>query len=123
MGRAAKLTAVLLVLLMAGAPLVACMLPGGATSAEELACCREMGSDCGSDQMPSSHSCCKTIAQSAQLALTRTPFDLPHLLLISYLPLPVISDLAVSHNAFAPFAASDHSPPEAPPSSLNILRI
>jgi hypothetical protein len=123
MNRTAKFAAMLLVLVMAGAPVMACMIPAGGLSAEEDACCREMGPQCGSDQMPSSHSCCKTVASSAQLSLIRTPFDLQHLYLVIYLPEQTVSARTISGRVFAAFATYDHSPPEASVPSPDILRI
>jgi hypothetical protein len=123
MNRTAKFAAMLLVLVMAGAPVMACMVPAGGLNAEEDACCREMGPQCGSDQMPSSHSCCKTVASSAQLSLIRTAFDLQHLYLVIYLPEQTVSARTISGRVFAAFATHDHSPPEASVPSPDILRI
>lgn len=123
MRQVAKVGAVLLVLLMLGAPLVACMLPAGATSAEEQACCREMGNQCGSDQMPSSHSCCKTLAPSAQLAIAKKPFHLQKVSLIAYLSQQVVDSLVLGPAEFSQAGTADHSPPETVPSAFNILRI
>src|ERR1700730_19110124 len=58
--------AALLVLLVM--PGLSCFVPQQLLSASENECCRQMGSRCGSQEMSSHQSCCKSLAQqSAQL--------------------------------------------------------
>jgi hypothetical protein len=123
MNRAAKLGAILLVFLMAGAPLMACMLPVNTMSDDEQACCREMAGQCGQADMPSSHSCCKTLAGSVQLAVAKSRFELPYRSLIFDLPLQLHDSQVLNQVATSVPIFLDQSPPETPPSSSNILRI
>src|SRR5262245_50898396 len=73
---AAKLGVCAMILVLAGAQPLACMLPGGATAEEQAACCREMGPDCNSGDMPSSHSCCQTTSAPDRVALAKASFKL-----------------------------------------------
>ena len=102
---------------------MACMLPVSTMSDDEQACCREMAGQCGQADMPSSHSCCKTLAGPAQVAVAKSRFELSCR--------PIVVDLAQQyHDAqlSAQIAAAipvflDQSPPETSPSSSDILRI
>jgi hypothetical protein len=123
MHRAAKLGALLLVFLMAGAPVVACMLPASSMSDDEQQCCREMAGQCGQPDMPSSHSCCKTLAGPVQLTVAKAPFDLQGQCIMYDLPLATHDLQAVTRISIAPVHGANHSPPTAPPLSPDILRI
>jgi hypothetical protein len=47
------------VLLWAGTPAMACLLPGRAQTEAERECCHHMAEHCGQSGMPSSHACCQ----------------------------------------------------------------
>jgi hypothetical protein len=112
----------LMVLLVAGTPLMACMLPNGVMTAEEKACCREMADQCSQNQMPSSHSCCKSVSPPKQLAVAQSTLHFTHHLALVCI-LPSMARLASLPQGIASVSvAFGHSPPEAP-SSANILRI
>lgn len=117
----ANLGVLLVVALLAGTPLIACMLPGGATTDEESACCREMGSECGHGSMPSSHSCCQRVSAPGQAALGKASFNLSVTLL--YVGPPRLDFNHSLPDAFRTVASIGHSPPETPPASPEILRI
>jgi hypothetical protein len=49
-----------LIVYFAAAPLLACIVPLRAMTAQERACCKKMARMCGSAEMPQTHSCCKS---------------------------------------------------------------
>jgi hypothetical protein len=120
MKRTAKIAAFLLVLPITVAPFIACVAQAATT--EEQACCREMGGQCGSDEMPSSHSCCKTLPAPVQLATAKSPFSLDYHALTFALPEQTASQSLPEPTPFAIFADLPHSPPGTPPTS-GVLRI
>jgi hypothetical protein len=61
------------VLLSLLAPTMTCAIPGAQMTAAEHSCCKQMMGKCGTMQMPVSHSCCKTKAESKQPALMQPP--------------------------------------------------
>jgi hypothetical protein len=117
----AKIGVLLVIAVLAGTPLLACMLPGGATTDEESACCREMGSECDHGTMPSSHSCCQTLSPSDQAALVKASFKLSMNLL--YLGAPEIDSDQGLPQVISSAISIGHSPPEGSPASFQILRI
>lgn len=118
-----KVGVFLLIGVMGGAPVVACMLPGAVTTAEEAACCREMAPDCGQADMPSSHSCCKTLSAPEQASLAKGTFELFQQLSLLYIVQPSFDSIQAAQQVLHPRVDLGHSPPEAPPSSSAILRI
>src|SRR5882724_4097706 len=119
----AKLGIFTLVVVLGGAPLMACMLPSNVMTAQEKACCRRMAHRCGDHTMPSTHSCCKTVGSPEQVATARLPFSQTPQLDFVYLMQPTVAFGDLGHRvALCPFAPG-HSPPESPPSSSDILRI
>jgi hypothetical protein len=117
----AKLGVLLVIALLAGTPLLACMLPGGTTTDEESACCREMGSECGHGSMPSSHSCCQTVSAPGQAAIAKASFKLSLTLL--YVGPPQLDFNQSLPQASRAVVSIGHSPPETPPAAPEILRI
>ena len=113
----------LLVLLMSAGQLMACMLPSGVLSAEEKACCREMANQCGDQGMPASHPCCKTITPPDQRALAKASFHLSYQAQLFYLLPARVQPNELPQYATPGFEVFDHSPPEAPRLTLDILRI
>jgi hypothetical protein len=120
MNRLEKIAAFLLLLPMIAAPFMACVAQ--AATAEEQACCREMGGQCGSDEMPSSHSCCKTLPVPVQLAAAKSPFCLDYHALTFALPEQTASRTLPEPTSFSILADLRHSPPGTPPTS-GVLRI
>jgi hypothetical protein len=119
----AKVGVLLLLLLMAGGQVMACMLPSGVLTAEEKACCREMADQCGHDRMPPSHSCCKTITPPDERAVAKSSFDLNYQVQVLSLPQAIIQVAELPQHVLAVSAILSHSPPEAQPFSIDILRI
>jgi len=117
-----KFGVLLLATVLAGTPVLACMLPGASMTAEESACCRHMASQCGHGEMPSSHSCCKTTSATDEVAFAKAAFNLSPQLDLVYIAesQPGLAQSMLS--AFLAVAAFGHSPPESPPSP-EILRI
>jgi hypothetical protein len=109
-----------MIAVLAATPLLACVLPSGATS-EESACCRDMADQCDHGTMPSSHPCCKTVSAPEQTALAKAPFKLfVHLL---YFVPTTLHSAQATPEVFHTALAAGHSPPEGPPGSSEILRI
>jgi hypothetical protein len=124
MRRAAKFGVLVLALLIAGVPVMACVLPSAALTAQEKACCRQMANQCGHDQMPSSHSCCKTVSPPDQTATVKSPFNLGYQLQVPGLPELTSPFFGLPEPAtFAVVSVLGHSPPQAQPVSPDILRI
>lgn len=119
----AKAGVLLLALLIGGGQLMVCMLPSATLSAEEQACCKEMGYLCGQDGMPASHPCCKTITPSEQTALSKSAFNLIYHAQLLYVIEPTIQPAGQPQQVSDISASFGHSPPEATSSSLDILRI
>ena len=113
-----------LALSLAPAAVAACVLPFVELSLAERQCCQMMGPECGQSHMPDSHSCCATKAptDTASLAATKSfsvapPAQLGSAGIADAAEPP--ADLGPLHGIFLTI----HSPPEAPPGSLAILRI
>lgn len=102
---------------------MACMLPSAALTAQEQACCRQMANQCGHNQISSSHSCCKTVSPLYQSAVVNSSFTLGYRVQVLHLPQPTVQLAELPQMSFADFSATGHSPPQAPPSSPDILRI
>lgn len=118
----ALILAVLFPLVM---PAMVCVLPNAHLSRAERACCKRMNGQCGSMEMPATHSCCQTTAQNVthwtaamQPKSVYVPIDLiasPALLQTALLP----GSVAVYGHMRFPVATLSQSPPSA----INILRI
>lgn len=118
----AKFGILLLSLVTAGVPVMACMLPSSVLTVQEKACCRQMASECGGQQMPPSHSCCKTVTPD-QSALAQSSYKLLHHVQLLWLAQLAGQVAALPRRASADFAVLVHSPPQAPACSADILRI
>jgi len=119
----AKFGILLLATMLASSPVLACMLPSTAATADEAACCRHMASQCGQGKMSSSHSCCKASPTSEQVAVAKASFSLSPQLDLIYIAEFQLGFGQGGPETFLAIAASGHSPPESPPSSSEILRI
>jgi hypothetical protein len=119
----AKIGVLALIVMVGGAPLMACMLPSNVMTAQEKACCRRMAHRCGDHTMPSSHSCCNTGGSPEQVAVARSSFSQTPQLDFVYLMPPTVVFGEMLRPAVARSSVPGHSPPESPPSSSNILRI
>jgi hypothetical protein len=103
---------------------MACAVPSGALTTAEKACCRRMARQCGGQQnMPASHSCCKTVSPRDQIAVAQTPYKFVHHVQLLGLTQPATQLAGLPQHGLRTLAVLDHSPPETPPSSTDILRI
>ena len=117
---ARKLVGVLLLGVLFGYPVMACLVPDAEMTEAERACCKHMAQQCGSMNMPSSHSCCqKEVSRpNSMLGATFAQLVAPALsgAMIAELPQPMVVG-----TEFSSFEL--HSPPESPPGTSSILRI
>jgi len=118
---AGKFTALLLAVALFSSPLMACLQPGNALTAEERECCRQMAGKCGGEF---SHSCCKSTLRDAvpYISSSRSTISVP--LHVPVAILPVAAGL-VSRNSDSLFFARSkiRAPAESPPEKISILRI
>ena len=102
-----------------GYPAMACLVPDAEMTEAERDCCKQMAQQCGSMNMPSSHSCCeKEVSRpNSMLGATFAKLIAPALsgAVVCELPQPL---------AIAPqFSAFElHPLPESPPGASSILR-
>jgi hypothetical protein len=105
------------------APATACMVPDAQMSAQERACCRTMGNQCGQVEMPASHGCCqKTPPGVRDNALDAKTLSL-HPVAVTAIRLIPSELLNPTSNIGAWVERPDYSPPKSPPSTVSILRI
>ena len=118
-----RFSAVVAVLALIAAPLLSCFVPGHVLSTGENECCRQMAEQCGSKNMPSSHSCCKASVQDSQPYVKGV--DNPRLAnpIVVTAVLPVISIPQLSVLSAPSIVEESHSPPLSPPESITVLRI
>jgi hypothetical protein len=116
----------LLSLLLLATPIMACLVPAAAMSAEERDCCKRMAQECGKMGMPQSHSCCQTTTVPDHFAAIKSSSDVTLIRLALVLAYAIESTLkipTVQESGSAPWAADIHSPPISPPVAISILRI
>jgi hypothetical protein len=115
-----QLASVPLLVLMLGYPVMACLVPDAEMTQAERECCKHMARQCGSMNMPSSHSCCqKEVSRpNAMLRASFAQLIAPALMgtVTGQAPLPYIAASKVSF-------FESHPPPESPPGTSSILRI
>jgi hypothetical protein len=115
--------ALVLLLVTALAPAMACMVPAVQMNTQERACCRMMNDQCGQMEMPASHSCCHKTPQSTYIMAPVAKTVLVH-------PVTVASTWLTSSELLNPNSIAarwvdrpEYSPPKSPPSAFSILRI
>jgi hypothetical protein len=120
----AKFMTVLLLLFVAGMPVMACMQPDTAMTSEEMACCKQMANDCGDmGDQSSGHDCCKKTTVRTDAAAVQPTTITFSIELFSLASLPTG---ATDHEQVGALLASmvhEYSPPESPPGFNQILRI
>jgi hypothetical protein len=92
--------------------------------ASENECCRQMGSQCGSQEMSSPQSCCKSpTQQSSQLYIgSGEHFQIaPAAAVTAFLPVAPTGILLAADSALT--IAQFHSPPLSFPEANSVLRI
>jgi hypothetical protein len=119
--RTGALMMLVIVVLWAAMPAMACLVPMRAMTPAEHDCCLKMAQECGSATMPSSHSCCQgqrrdTAVSPTPLYSATRPFDVAIVPQVSML---VVVNLPVSF----PVPALEAPPPESSPGASSILRI
>jgi hypothetical protein len=117
-----KFAVLLLALSLFASPLMACLLPNSSLTGEERECCRQMAGKC--DEMPSSHSCCKTTVRDTDpyLSNSRVQISAPAQATLAILPVSEIIGLPDLISQFV-ISSDSHAPPESPPVKSSILRI
>ena len=114
---------IVLLLLLAFAPAIACASPYAQLTPAEQACCHAMHFQCGQTAMPASHGCCQRTSPSVHdnaldtKAVAFHPAMVPVIWLAAWAlvnPAPAVIGW-VEH--------SDYSPPKSPPATISILRI
>jgi hypothetical protein len=104
----------LLVILLLGAPTMACAIPDAQLTVAEKQCCKDMGADCGrrASGRPMSHSCCKTSVQPPHDFRPSSTFSssAPSLV-ISAVDFPLVLPLAEQPGQFASWLSRTPSPP------------
>lgn len=119
--RSGALTMLVVTVLWAATPAIACLVPIHQMTKAEHDCCLKMAQECGSSMMPSSHSCCQghqretAVSPVATFSPTR-PFDVAIVPQISIL---LVASPSISLGA----PALEAPPPESSPGCSSILRI
>ena len=118
-----KLAVLVMVMSVWASPLMACMVPDALLTLEERECCKQMADDCGQMDMPSSHSCCKLVAQQADPYLVNSRFPTIHSVVGLVLFVTTTENSLSLSPARANTGLAGHSPPVSPPETISILRI
>ena len=119
--RKGALAMLVITVLWAVTPAIACMIPLRPMTQAEHECCKKMAQQCGSSAMPSSHSCCQGHEREGAVSPVPTysatrPFD------VAIIPQTAVL-LIASEPILPASAALEASPPEAFPGCSSILRI
>jgi hypothetical protein len=113
-----------MLLALLGTPGLSCFVPRQLLNAGEQECCRQMGSQCGSKDMPSSQSCCNAPRQqSAQpyVSSSAEHSQIAPAVVAAFFPVESTPALFVSDSAVT--IAQFHSPPLSPSETNSILRV
>ena len=116
--------AVAALLALLGTPGLSCFVPQQLLSASENECCRQMGSQCGSQEMSSPQSCCKSpTQQSAQLYIgSGEHFQIaPAAAVTAFLAVAPTSILLAPNSALT--IPQFHSPPLSFTEANSVLRV
>jgi hypothetical protein len=116
--------AVAALLALLGTPGLSCFVPQQLLSASENECCRQMGSQCGSKEMSSPQSCCKSPnLQSAQLYIASGEhFQMaPTGVIAAFVPVAPTSILLPAGSTLT--IPQFHSPPLSFTEANSVLRI
>jgi hypothetical protein len=119
--RKGALTMLVVTVLWAVTPAIACMIPLRPMTHAEHECCKKMAQQCGSSAMPSSHSCCQGHQREGAISPVPTysptrPFD------VAIIPQTAVL-LVASEPILLASGALEAPPPEASPGFSSILRI
>ena len=114
---------VLLLLVSYLTPAMACMVSDVKMNVEERACCQAMKNQCEQMGMSASHGCCQKAPKSAQENAVATKAVAYHPVLVAVIWLSIAERLNLNAVVTGLVEYADTSPPQAPPSSISILRI
>ena len=117
--RIRQFASILLMAVLFGYPAMACITPNAEMTEAERECCKHMAQDCGSMEMPSSHTCCQKEVKRPNEMVGRTSVHLLHFAISETLAGLTVPKLAENQSASGPYTRS----PESPPSTSSILRI
>ena len=119
-----RLCAVATLLALLSAPGLSCFVPQQLLGADQKECCRRMGSQCGSKEMFSPQSCCKSPSQQSVQPYTGSVEHsrvAPVPVVTAFLPAAPIPIQAVTDSALT--ISQFHSPPLSLSETNSILRI
>ena len=105
------------------APAMACMVPDGAMSAQERACCRMMKNQCGQMEMPASHGCCQKTPLGVRDNALDTKVTTFHPIAAPIVWLAAFELVNPTSSVTGWVEHLEDSPPQSPPSSIPVLRI
>jgi len=111
---------VLLLFIWTAVPALTCLIAGEVLTAEEQACCKAMGGECG-DSTAADHSCCNRTTSTAQPAVASSQADLTIICTIAA-RVPPLAQPPLGQE-FAPDWLLDPSPPPRITHASPILRI
>src|SRR5215468_2552710 len=119
--RAGAVTMLVITVLWAATPAIACLVPMHQMTKAEHDCCLKMAQECGSSMMPSSHSCCQAHQRNTAMSPVATyspirPVDVATVPQVSML-------LVASPSVSLHVVALEAPPPESSPGCSAILRI
>jgi hypothetical protein len=119
-----RFLAVAALLALLGTPGLSCFVPQQLLSASENECCRKMFSQCGSQEMSSHQSCCKSpTQQSAQLYIgSGEHFQItPTAAVTAFLPVSPTSIVLTANSALT--IPQFHSPPLSFSEANSVLKV
>jgi hypothetical protein len=112
---------ILIAVLWAVTPAIACLVPMHQMTPAEHECCRKMAQQCGSSVMPSNHSCCHGHQRDTAVSPVPTyPPNRPFALAI--VPPSIIVPID-SARASSLSPALEAPPPTSSPGCISVLRI
>jgi hypothetical protein len=119
--RSGALTMLVVTVLWAATPAIACLVPMRPMTQSEHECCKKMAEQCGSSAMPSSHSCCQ--GQERDRAVSPVPTYSPtRPFAVAIGPQTAILLMATA-SVSTGSPALEAPPPESSPGCSSILRI
>jgi hypothetical protein len=119
MRRAAAIIFALVALSWSVEPLLACIVPERAMTPQERECCRHMADMCGSEEMPQSHTCCKTeVRLEINVVIKVDPQSPPNQHVLAMVPIATSSPYAEVLEL-----SKQHRPPGEFPADTTVLRI
>jgi hypothetical protein len=122
MRRRNRFLALMPVLALLGATGPSCMVPQQLFGARYSDCCRQMGNQCGSKEMPSPQSCCKSSIPDSQPYFRNAAHSLVSPGIATAIA-PVAIEPVFSLTGSRVFLRESNVPPTSPPPSNSILRI